>query len=253
MGHIGPAPLLASLALSNISSTISHISGDLPSGHVNLGMSRAHSWDMQGAEDTPPQWHSQHRESQLGKGRCDHKRNVAEFAMPLQVFSTSQSIKSAVKEKLEMSHAYMFALKKTQPNSSVSLLCLPRGSSNSSLWPSLLSFPLYNLVNSRISMVTTAVDRTQAHCAFLLMQHRHVCSGCSWDPQGALLRAPGGCQAPTQARGDGEKVLCPCFSLLWDRNDVATSCGFKHLARPQGWALGPCSGITPCTCTSISS
>lgn len=90
-----------------------------------------------------------------GKVRQDHKRNVAELAMPLQTFSTSQSRKSAVNEKLEMSHAHMFFFKK-KTNPPVSLLCLPRGSSNSSPWPSLLNFPLYNLLNSRISTVTTA-------------------------------------------------------------------------------------------------
>lgn len=48
---------------------------------------------------------------------------------------------------------FFFFLRKNPP---VSMPCLPRGSSNSSPWPPLLNFPLYNLLNSRISMVTRA-------------------------------------------------------------------------------------------------
>lgn len=59
--------------------------------------------------------------------------------------------------------------KTRNPNPPVSVLCLPRGSSNSSPWPSLLSFPLYNLLNSGISMATTACcGQDSTHSVFLL-------------------------------------------------------------------------------------
>lgn len=53
MGHTGPAPLLASLALGSISSNISYRFGDLPSGRVHVGMSRAHSCEVEETEGHP--------------------------------------------------------------------------------------------------------------------------------------------------------------------------------------------------------
>lgn len=89
---------------------------------------------------------------QPGKVRQDCKRNVAGSA---NIFHISEQ-KVCSEWKIRNVTCLRGFFSKKNPNSPVSLLCLPRGSSNSSPWPSLLSFALYNLLTSKISMVTTA-------------------------------------------------------------------------------------------------
>lgn len=133
------------------------------------GLQRAHffqkySWEV--AEGQGPSWGIPHLSSPQGLGSArfaylskvtlDHERNVGDIATSPQIFSTSRSGLSAMTEKLPISHAYVFLFCFKAKITPLSISRLPRGSSNSFLWPSLLNFPLFNLLNKQISMDTAA-------------------------------------------------------------------------------------------------
>lgn len=154
-----------------------------------------------------------------------------------QIFSTSRRGLSAMTEKSPISHAYVFLFCFKAKITPLSISRLPRGSSNSFLWPSLLNFPLFNLLNKQISMDTAA-------CYWYASGIPHIFAG---EPRTGTPQW--GC--PTAAANFGrdwpqpgamaEMALGPCFSR---RCHTAIWHGFKHLALP--WEpLAPCPFHTP--------
>lgn len=122
----------------------------------------------------------------------------------------------------------VFKVKKIAP---LSISPLPRGSSNSFLWLFLLNFPLYNLLNSRIPMVTTA------HCWYS-SNIPYIFAGEPWMRircRAGRSRSPNCPNACGHGRAVAELEPSLCFR---HRCHTAISHGLQYLAPAIGLHRG---------------
>lgn len=158
---------------------------------------------------------------------------------PANIFHSSEQ--TVLNEKLEILHVYIFIYFLKKKNTPVSMLCLPRGSSNSSPWPSLLNFPLYNLLNSRISMVTRARYRYASNILYIFAEEMQTQShSCTTAQSNRTQLSPVLATAeatkviagtnPGDGRGDASSLH---LLALGKRYHIATPRGCKHLAQLQ--------------------